>query len=475
MSLEIPYNENAARKGFAPFPYQRNSVEFFHNSPSPYKYLADEPGIGKTIQAILYANVKKHNFILIVVPAVARLTWKQEVLTWSTAVGSEEDVTAILNKEDADNLHIDIDALKIIESNIVIVSYDMLVKNEHLFTTLNNACWDFIIFDEAHYLKNPESLRTIKCLGTEKVNGVINGVEDVMFLSGTPLTKSGVDFYPPLKTITAKLPYGHIEPVDVNVINNFTKFAETFSFVRRHPKWGVSYDGFKNHERMKGILNKGKFFLRRTKKEVLPDLPGKILSEIFLDITVQDSLNPTYVSHLLSKLEAEEELGSEDKTHLGTLRRELGLAKAMSKEFYQYVDMLLDQDRPVVIFAWHTDVIDAVRDNLKNFNPVTITGSTSPTAKNQAVIKFQSGTTNVFIGNLLAAGTNITLTRASDVLMLEVDWLPATNKQAIDRLHRVGQKDVVTAHFFTSNSEIDKALMRSMVNRQEKINEILED
>jgi SWI/SNF-related matrix-associated actin-dependent regulator 1 of chromatin subfamily A len=146
-------------------------------------------------------------------------------------------------------------------------------------------------------------------------------------------------------------------------------------------------------------------------------------------------------------------------TALATMRRELGLLKvgptiAWVQERMASADKLL-------IFAWHHDVIEGLHKELLEFDPVVVTGRSTPAARALAVEDFQTRPgTRLFIGQILAAGTAITLTAANEVAIVEPSWVPGENVQAIARAHRLGQRDSVLASFLYLPGTLDERIIQ---------------
>jgi SWI/SNF-related matrix-associated actin-dependent regulator 1 of chromatin subfamily A len=148
--------------------------------------------------------------------------------------------------------------------------------------------------------------------------------------------------------------------------------------------------------------------------------------------------------------------------NLMALRRMLGMAKLRGATEY-IVDMLdsLPEDRKVLVFAHHAEVIAALSRHLGEYSPAVITGSTTPREREEAVDKFlMDQRCRVFVGNIQAAGTAITLVgpkcKCSDVIFVESSWTPMDNAQAACRIHRIGQKDGVVARMLSASGGGDR-------------------
>ena len=136
---------------------------------------------------------------------------------------------------------------------------------------------------------------------------------------------------------------------------------------------------------------------------------------------------------------------------------------------------MLCELKKVVIFAYHREVISQLAEGLSNnFGVVTLTGASTTKERQHAVDTFQKDPyTQIFIGQIQAAGTGITLTAASTVIFAEFTWTPSDLAQAIDRCHRIGQKDNVTAQFLTLAKSIDEKMLETNIKKKLIINELL--
>jgi len=144
--------------------------------------------------------------------------------------------------------------------------------------------------------------------------------------------------------------------------------------------------------------------------------------------------------------------------HLSRVRRLTGLLKAPLVA--DYATTVLEGGEPkVIIFAHHLEVIEKLKNALLDYHPVVLTGATGPVQRQQAIDDFQAKPeAQVFIGQITAAGTAITLTAAKHVLFAEADWVPANNWQAMSRAHRIGQQDGVLVEFLSIPDSIDERI-----------------
>jgi SWI/SNF-related matrix-associated actin-dependent regulator 1 of chromatin subfamily A len=448
--LKIPYGKTL-------YPFQietiRKTLHFLRQNESHACYVANEMGLGKSVTSLVTANTLKSERVLIICPAVMRLVWEQEIYAWCRiTTNSVPKVKVVLSSND---LH------GVATASFVICSYSLIVDQKVLaaLTKGNETCWDLLICDEAHALKNKKAKRTravIQDIWPKCVNKV--------FLSGTPMTRNVVDCYVPFHAILPKS------------FPSFASFVESYSHMRI-TQWGIDYYGLRNHEELSQII-RSNFYIRYRKEDVLTELPPKVWQKIQLPPEYSVKVQASNAEKLRKEKQQILDYISQDKgvivpASMAEHRRLQGEAKVPA--VLQFAEDLLEQEIPIVIFGYHKAVIAALQTGLAKFNPVVITGETSSVERQEAITSFQSGNTNCFIGNIVAAGSGITLTRSCTVIFAELDWVPATLAQASDRVHRIGQKDQVTIYFFVVEDSIDSTIEELVVNRARDFKKLLDE
>jgi SWI/SNF-related matrix-associated actin-dependent regulator 1 of chromatin subfamily A len=322
--------------------------------------------------------------------------------------------------------------------------------------------WDLLILDEAHYVRIPSTKRA------KKVVALMKKVKNSLWLSGTPMMNTVMDLYIPLKLCLESRE--DVPPEHKLYLKNYNTFGAYFSHCRQ-TTFGKEYTGIRNPQILKEMINNNNFYYRLTKKEAELDLPDKTIQKIDLDFDVKTE-NTQEVETFLRSLENEKIPGL-PPTHLTTMLRQLGEAKSTHSSAMEFIDNILEQGQPLVVFAYHKSVISNLYKYFKKYNPVVFDGSTSAEDKQKAVDDFQKGESQIFIGQIISAGTGITLTRASTCVFIEVTWLPSHITQAIDRLLRIGQKNAVIAYFLCTKNKVDERIIRAMVNKQKNIEKLL--
>lgn len=473
--IDIPCNE-----GLSYMPYQRAAIAFASSRPGVL--IADEMGLGKSIEAIGVINLDpKIQRVLIICPASLKINWSRELFKWLT-----RKMTVGIA-----------DGSCFPSSDIVIVNYDLL----HKFETSLAYFWDLLIVDEAHYLKNPKARRSKCVLGyksskKEREGGEAESKSGInarrrVFMTGTPIVNRPVELWPLISSL------------DAQRWPNFFKYAIRYCGARKiavgRDKMAWDFSGASHLDELQEIL-RSSVMVRRLKKDVLTDMPPKMRQVIELPTDgcehVIKAENDAWDEQEdgIARLEAAVELAkaSDDPSVYSTavsalkegvqaafngisiLRHQTALAKIPMA--VEHLKECLDDGRKIIVFAWHTDVIAALMDQLKEFNPVKVTGEMSNMQDRQrSVDRFQNDpTVKVFIGNIRAAGVGLTLTAAAHVVFVELDWTPGNVTQAEDRSHRYGQKNSVLIQHLVLAGSLDANIAKTLVRKQGVIDQALD-
>ena len=379
-------------------PFQLAGARFL--ASNWHAFLADEPGLGKSAQAILAAEMVNARDVLVTCPASVRLGWYQEIEEWRGHTRGWE-----------------------------VVSYD---QSRKFCRRPTRDRYDAFIPDEVHFCKEVDSQRTQAVLGD--AYGLIRRADYKWPLSGTPMLNRPRELYPILKTLAGE----RLAPYDT-----FPKFAQRFC--------GAYFDGY-------GINTKGAsnlaelarrlqgFLLRRTKAQVLPELPKKIIIRIPTEASAADMAAVRKVEESIGDREAYVSPVMEDYSQLGDLarlRHATGMAKVRGVS--ALVDDLLGTVDKVVVFAWHRDVIGNLAAAFGSLGlGVSIhMGGMGDRRKKEAVDRFRDDSgCRVFIGQMQAAGTGMNGLQhaANDVVFAEIDWVPLLMGQCVDRVDRMDKK-----------------------------------
>lgn len=444
------------------FPYQLEGAQWL--STKRFALLADEMGLGKTVQAISAADTLNAWRILVVCPAVARINWAREFKKWSILDRPVDVILKGLKRS----------GQKLAPNGSVVCSYDLVSAAYAKEGTLLDGPWDLLILDEAHYLKSPTANRTQAILGKR---GLIHKAKRTWFITGTPAPNHPAELWTMLYTCSiTKLTYeAFIE-----------RYCQSYESTHGRVISGANLSRTPElRELLSGIM------LRRRKDEVMKQLPPITYGEMSVEASeVELDMCSSFVQYvfpndrrqeLKDRLALEREL-VDTVTHPGTpgimdalagisqsvstLRRYTGLQKVKAAAELIDLELELKAYEKVVIFAIHADVISYLRDYLRKHKPVTLYGKTPPEKRQANIDKFQKTKhCKVFIGNIQACGTAITLTAAHNVVFVEQSFVPAENAQAAMRCHRIGQEKPVYVRFITLENSYDQRVA-SIVKRK---------
>lgn len=448
------------------FPYQETGACWLASKRCAM--LADTMGLGKSAQAIRACDLvydapvvkgyTARQTVVVVCPAGVRENWIREFQKFSY-LPRKAFVTAA--RGDAPVKHA-----------VNVVSYEGAVRNQKAIAALEP---DVLVLDEAHYLKSPSAKRTQAIFGHKGQKGIAHSAQRVWALTGTPMPNNPLELFPILKTLfpaaLAKKSGGTMTHFEF--MYNFCKVVSS-GFGTGRPVGGKNLD--KLAKRIEP------FVLRRTKEEVLKDLPPIRFTDLYLPARLSWANAPKY-GEMIDLIEAA--LTSNDPgealdklmLHVSQLRRAIGLAKVPALTEWLTEAFEIGALEKVVVFAHHTDVLGGLREGLQEAlgvgAVVTVEGSTAAGKRDEHVQRFQNDPTcKVFLGQIQAAGTGITLTAASDLIFAEHSWVPAENEQAAMRIHRIGQKDSCLVRYAIIPNSLDEKIAAVVRKKQQTIKQV---
>jgi SWI/SNF-related matrix-associated actin-dependent regulator 1 of chromatin subfamily A len=417
------------------FPFQEEGAVFLTSRDR--LCLFDEMGVGKTAQAIRALDMIGARHVIVVCPAAVRDVWLGEFRKF------EHTRRRILKGKDIHDLNLFLKG----KIDVLLLSYEMATKWAR---RLEVDILDAVIFDEAHYLKTHDSQRTRALLGTacDGRSGLGRLGARAWFLTGTPNANDAADIWSLMRFCRGTA-------LSREAFCNRYYFRRQTARTSHHTPRGEKLDELKQVVASCSI--------RRMKRQV-----GLQLPPIFLTTTSvagdTDEINQLLRQHpglddaILEALDRGG-LAFIEAQHIATLRRLVAEAKAPA-----FLELLTEELNngleQVVVFGIHRRALDILSMGLhqRGISSVRIDGSTSDLARRQSVEKFQAGDARVFLGNIRAAGTGLTLHAAADVIMFESDWSPAGNAQALMRVHRIGQERAVRARFISLANSIDETV-----------------
>jgi SWI/SNF-related matrix-associated actin-dependent regulator of chromatin subfamily A-like protein 1 len=386
-------------------------------------FLADEQGLGKTVEALAALEADGAYPAIVVCPASLKLNWAREAARWLP----HREVAVIDGRLAVPPT-----------GDITILNYEVVAAHrETLARTKPRA----LVVDESHYVKNPRAKRT---QAVRRLAGAVSADGLRLALTGTPVLNHAEELVAQLRVL------GRVE-----------EFGSGAAFAR----W--FQQGERSEERLHWHLRR-RCFVRRLKSEVLPQLPAKrqVVVPVALDnereyrLAEEDVIEwlrsqPLELDELDAKIAAT--LRAQRLAQLGTLQRLAARGKLHAA--LAWIHDFLASGEPLVVFARHVEVQQAVIERFPE--AAHLIGADSVVDREAAVLGFQEpdGPQLIVCATRVAA-QGITLTRASNVCFLELEWTPAMHDQAEDRCHRMGQRDAVTAWYLLAADTIDETMAR---------------
>ena len=442
--------------GLPLLPYQRAGVKYA--AQAKRCFIADDMGLGKTLQAIATLEYTKNSYPAVVVcPPNLVLNWQKEYEKWLP----ERKVVTVSDRKTFPE-HKDFDVLVIGYSNIN--HWQKQIKDFRSF-----------VFDESHYVKSPTSQRTkaaIKIARTAPREGI------VLCLTGTPVTNRPAEYASQL-----------------DVLGKLNAFGGLWGFYRRYcgafrdrfGQWNIS--GNSNLDELNEKL-RGNCYIRRTKDQVLKDLPPVRHSNVIVagspaqmaeyrkaerdiveylverakQIALELGTSPGSAA-VVAKIKAE---ANEHLVRISVLRRLA--AKAKMDAVVEFIENHKEAGLKVVVAAHHRDVVDEIANK---FGGLKIQGGMLVEEVEAAKSRFQEESTEdapVIVLSIQAAKTGHTLTASQDVLFVELPWTPADVDQTYSRCHRLGQKGSVTATYLLCEGTVDEEIYNLISRKRGVVN-----
>lgn len=432
-------------------PYQKKAIKFVLERNR--SYLALDMGLGKTACAVRafveLSNREPFKLIYLCPPFLAE-TVKNEIALWSDGTLTTSEFSSL----PADPFF-----------DVYILTDSMIHKYidifEKVFERLRDNSGLMLAVDEAHRFKTASTRRS-KSL----YSFLLPHFDKTVFMSGTPMPNRPIELYPVLSNAAP-------DTIDFMSYHAFgMKYCAGY-----HAPYGYDFSGRSNMQDLSERI-KNKFMLRTKKDEVLKELPPKQESVVVLstdlppalsdvDRRLVENLSPDTISS--GSLPGMVKTPQGDEIHIATYRREIGEAKvAQALEFIESI--LEETDESILVFAHHKSVMKALEDGLVDFDPVVVSGDVPPNDRQDLVNRFQDENgPRVFIGQLQAAGTGFTLTKATRVVFVEFSWTPAENDQAADRAHRIGQKSFVLVQYLVYKNSLDRTILETNLHKKDGI------
>ncbi len=412
--------------------------------------LADDMGLGKTIQALaLLLHRSADGPALVVAPTSVAFNWVNEIQKFAPTLnvhlfGSGDRATMLSELGPRD---------------VVICSYGLLHTEAEL---LQSQTWHTVILDEAQAIKN---------MATQRSKAAMGLVADFrLIMTGTPLENHLGELW------------NLMEFINPGLLGSADSFQKRFAIP-------IERDACREtRRRLKKLVQP--FILRRTKSQVLQDLPSR--TEVTLQVQLSDEEAALYEALRMRAVEQLADVGDGKAQHLKILAALMKLRRACCHPslafdgcklagsklslFSETLDELLKNNHKVLVFSQFVDHLTILRNELdsKQIAYQYLDGSTPAKKRKASVEAFQSGEGDVFLISLKAGGLGLNLTAADYVIHMDPWWNPAVEDQASDRAHRMGQQRPVTIYRLITQGTIEQKITELHASKRDLADSLLE-
>lgn len=455
VEVEVDFDKYQEKdnRGWRAFKHQEKGIKFLLSKNQCI--LGDDMGLGKTYMSIVAALESGVEKILVICPANAKINWFREISNFVP----EEDISilktghwnpkkfTIINYDILKNFHTLKDGRK---------KYEEWEVHRHLA----DEGFDLMIIDECHMAKNPKAART------KIINQIGETIPKKWLLTGTPIANRPMDFYNLLSLcespLTSSWQYYAFRYCDAKKFRKKTKNGMRDIWIT---------DGASNleelHERTKRLI------LRRKKEDHL-ELPPKIVAPYYIEIDDMKEYSNVFDEYLAWAKSEGKNLGAgRHMVELVVLRKYLALEK--TKQSIELAEQAIENGKKVIIFTNFTHSFDTLMNHFGNI-AVGHNGKMNSKQKQRSIDLFQENDDiKVFVGNLISAGTAITLTKAEIVIMNDLDFVPSNHAQAEDRAYRIGQSSTVNVYYPIAIGTIDEMIYKILEKKRKIIDTVIGD
>lgn len=430
------------------FPYQKQGVAYILDKKR--LIVGDQPGLGKTAQAIAAIEAANAYPCLIIAPSSLKINWQREIKMWTDkdAMILEDKVKHNFHFYAEAGMHqhfiVNFESLKKYFVEKIETPKGAKLRLDHIRFRQIISMFKSVIVDEAHRVKSAATQQS------KFTKGICNGKEYILALTGTPVINRPIDLVSQLGII-GRMPE----------LCTYKQFQDRFC------------QGVKQASNLKelNLLLTQNCFYRREKTEVMKDLPAKTRQVVICDISTRKEYSDAerdlenYLRQYRQATDAQvaKSMRGEIMVRIGILKNISARGKfAALKEF---IDDTIESGEKLIVFAHLKDVIKQIRDQYPE--AVTITGDDSSADRQNAVDKFQGDPKcKLILCSMKAAGVGLTLTASSRVCFVELPWTFADCEQCEDRAHRIGQHDNVTCTYLLGDRTIDQKIYTLILEKK---------
>jgi SNF2 family DNA or RNA helicase len=397
--------------------------------------LADDMGLGKTLQTIMFIQsiIDQVDKVLIVCPVSILINWQNEIEKFS-----DLDVDVYYGSTRTEPA----------DKKIILTSYGVMKKES--YTTFNDMRFDILVMDEVQHLKN------IRSQGASAARNLHANFR--VCLTGTPVENDLSEFY-------------NIMDLSIPGIWGEISFLKTTSTKK---------------SRLLARKTVRPFILRRTKEQVLTELPEKVENHVFLNF--KDEEREHYIGtlaqirHKMANIQQGRKYGEILKSLLQLrqlcLWQNQKFMQSTKIEFLlETLGQILEENHKAIVFSQFTTYLDIIQDKVREqgWKYTRIDGSQSFKKRAEQVDLFQKGDAQVFLISLKAGGVGLNLTAASYIFLMDPWWNPAVENQAIDRAHRIGQENKLTVYRPIIKDSVEEKVMVLQNAKKELFKDLMAD
>ena len=396
------------------YPYQRDAIRTIVGTLGGRCLLADEMGLGKTRQAIAF--IAHYGApALVICPAFLQHNWVREL--GDLGVAAE------------------------------VMSFDAARSRPPALP------WRAIVVDEAHYIKERQSLRA------QAIVPLLHECDHVLLCTGTPCPSRPAELFTLLHALRP------------SIVPSFAQFAIRYCNARKTRFTHFDTNGASNKEELAWLMRRA-FMVRRTKDQVLGQLPEKTQSVVNVPC---DPEHINAIDELQEKFEdaLENAAGHEAKCAISELFRVTCDAKLSATVRYAEHRARTSTAGCVLVFAHHQKMLDAMQAAMEGMAVVRIDGKTTMKARAAAVEQIQAGGADVALLSMGAAGVGLTMTACSQVIFAELPWTPSTLRQCEDRVHRIGQTRACAVTYVLCDNTLDTRVWKKLYQKEKTTNKVL--
>lgn len=425
-----------------PYPYQQEGIDY--GVKKKRFLIADEPGLGKTLQSIATVDKADAYPCLVICPSSLKINWQREFekFTDKSVLVLEDSVKQsypyLIQMGGYSGAIVNYESLR----KYFVWNYRKGMRLKDIVFSPNIKMFKSVIIDESHRVKDASIQQAKFC------RGITVGKPYIILLSGTPAVNKPDD-------LTSQL----------GMMDRLNDFGGQSYFISKYRTGDLKDLSDKLYQTC---------MIRREKKNVLKDLPEKTRVDLLTDV----SDSPDYEAYRLAAEDLAEFLRQYKSLDEGSIKRRMqneALMKFMTlrglialckiKPVIEYVSDFTQSGQKIVLFCSYHEVVDRLKTSFPN--AVTVTGRDSMSSKQAAVDLFQNDPdVKVIICSIKAAGVGLTLTAASTVLFLEFPWTFADCVQCEDRVHRIGQTDNVLCLYFLAKGSVDHKLYKIIQDKK---------